>query len=396
MENQTFVLVTKQVLQAVNHAVKILPSKSIKDILKCIYFSFKKTENESNFIMRTTNMESYIEVSVPVVQTDGDSIDFATYGDLFHEILKNIHTDTFKLIVSYEKVDETIMVRKITVSTEKSSAMLPSLPQENFPAFPTIPEKNTLVVSNGKLKKAINDTFYAVSKDKNISGNPVTCLFMEFEQGNKISFVGTTGIVLSKSSFVNDKEVPDCFAQSKILLPPAAVQEILFFLSLSKNDFVINFDVNERFISIDYDNVRSLSRLYSGEYPNYRKIADNREGFSLSFDKSSLLNDLKFISVITENDDCIVCCFDKEAMTIKASNNTKGSGSISSPYIHEVTDEIIPDKFEIRFNPSLLTESINKYEGDGIVLKLSNERSPVFITSDNEEDHFAIVMPMSS
>ena len=175
---------------------------------------------------------------------------------------------------------------------------------------------------------------------------------------------------------MNDKEVPDCFAQSKILLPPAAVQEILFFLSLSKNDFVINFDVNERFISIDYDNVRILSRLYSGEYPNYRKIADNREGFSLSFDKSSLLNDLKFISVITENDDCIVCCFDKEAMTIKASNNTKGSGSISSPYIHEVTDEIIPDKFEIRFNPSLLTESINKYDGDGIVLKLSNEEAP--------------------
>ena len=131
-----------------------------------------------------------------------------------------------------------------------------------------------------------------------------------------------------------------------------------------------------------------VSRLLSGKFPEYKQLIPEKMKHNILVDKEKLLEVVKRISSISQDNIPIKIIIEKSKMT--ATMDIKEIGSSSEDFPVAYGEETI----EIAFNPFFLIDGINMIDGKNIILSIEEPLKPIILKPEKEKDILYLLMPV--
>jgi len=294
-----------------------------------------------------------------------------------------------KLLSSKQEIDFSLSNDKNTVliKTGNSNFKLATLPAEEFASYKTEDEETVeITIPQEVLKKAIAKTSYAISN--NDVRYYLTGLLLEIEDG-KMAFVTTDGhrMAIYKSDFETNKKV-------RVIIPNKTIGFLQKVLTAS-GDVILTISKTHITVSINDGEMVIKSSLIDGEFPKWQNVIPDNT-IHLNLDKKDFENAIKQALILSnEKYQGLKLTINPTSLLISGKNSQleEASGELDFE-----SDSII-DTFEIGFNGKYLLESVQKVNGDKIILSLQNETNSCLINdfdSQSKETQGSqhIIMPM--
>lgn len=269
---------------------------------------------------------------------------------------------------------------------------------KEFPLIPVIPKKNHYRCPLGDFKKALNSVIFSVSTSENRV--ELTGVLFYFNQG-QLSLaatdsyrlaekeVGVTAVYENKQADEEEKN-----EEHKLIVPAKTAQELLRILNnwdgaaLSEEEDVKIY-ISENQILFTIDSVELISRLISGQYPDYKQIIPTKSQTEVLVDRQELIRATKAASLFSKtgiND--VTLKFLKNKILVSSYSGASGESQI------EVRSESSGVENEITINYRYLLDGLSNIEGPRVKLSLLNSNTPCLLRPEKDNKYLYIVMPI--
>jgi DNA polymerase-3 subunit beta len=354
-------------LKEIAIAQEIISSKNVISILSNIYI---EAENDT-LIIKATDMKVNFETQVPVTVMEPGST--TVFGEKFLSILSLIPEGEME----FAQKEGTIYIKPRSKSLHYK---LKTIASDKFPEFP-VSNAPFFDIPVKEFKNMISQTVFAVSDDE--TRYFMNGIFMEKEE-NKIVMVATDGrrlAYIGKDSPENIEDFPG------IIVPPKILNIII---RRAGDEGLISISVTDKTIFIRFGSFYLSSVLIEGQFPNYRRVIPESQNFSLSVNRSELLEALRRVAVMVEKKTHRIYLGVKGGvMSVHSEESDIGTAS-----------EDIPCKFEgeevsLALNYRYIEEPCKAIEADEINIRFTEQNKAITIVPVPEKDFFHIVMPMN-
>lgn len=338
-----------------------------------------------NFLLETidnrlklsmTNLEIAVTNLVPakVVESGNLTIPFA----IFNAIINNIQAERINL----ESKGNQLMIK-----TDNYEAKIQGNKKEDFPIIPQILKDSFFEISVAIFKRALSMVGLAsqISEIKpELSG-----ILFDF-QVNVLKLVATDSFRLAEKNIINTQFKSNIENNLKIIIPLKTIQEVIRIFKDDEDKIIIYFDKNQILFKTDVSEM--VSRLISGDFPDYQPIIPQSFETEVVLDKEQLINALKLTSSFTDR---------LNEIKFFSGENTKNIEVSSSNQILGENKYLIPSKikgsgFNIVFNWKFLLDGIKSLDSENIFLGLNGDDRAVLIKSPGDVSYFYILMPIKS
>ena len=289
--------------------------------------------------------------------------------------------------------DETVLVElqendRVRITCGNARFNLSGLSAEEYPKPPDDTEEETFTVPSKTLKRMIEKTVFAASKEEyryNMSGVR-TEIFGE--NGNKtIRMVATDGRRLAISDTESTNGVP--VLDEGITIPLKGCFALLRMARESKDEIELSIKGNS--LTASKDNEKITIRLIGEDFPDYKRVIGDGEGKILSSNRKALKESLERILIMADGMSKLVLfnITGDDCLEIRASNNDLGDAEEHLSVQSDV------EEMTVGFNAEYLLECLGAMESKEVKITLKDESSPALITGDNDEGFKCVVMPIS-
>lgn len=274
------------------------------------------------------------------------------------------------------------------------SYKIAGLPASDYPDIPEVSNKGLFDIDPYLLDDMISKTIYCVSSDdmrRNLSG-----ICFEKSGQNDLRLVATDGHRLSRV----EKSLSSNINLSTVLVPRKGLSELRKVLKGASSKNKENKDVSTQgdsvqigcekkmFVVVGKD-VLLFSRLIDAEFPDYKQVIPDKTDFEVEVDRISLLNSLRRVGLFSsERTKNVKFIFDNKVLTITSSSHEVGEAEES------IQVDYTGSKKEIGFSGSYLIDSLSAIDQTEVIIKFTDELSPVLLKPKNKDDYLCIVMPM--
>ncbi|MBX4192166.1 DNA polymerase III subunit beta [Candidatus Parcubacteria bacterium] len=358
---------TESLLGGVATAVRFVERRPNLPALSSILI----TAESGRVVLRATNLECGVEVTLAarvgeegVVAVSGVTL----YGFLTNARGKNVSVN--------------LVGDVLKVETEKASASIKTIPNEDFPVLPRVSASTSFTVKSGDLVKAVRSVAYCASTS---AIKPELQSVLVYGEAGKLVAVATDSFRLA------EKVVPLRVGGSvpQLLIPARNAAELMRIVEGTSGDVEIYYNENQ--LSTHVDHVYYTSRLIDGAFPNYRQIIPKNfatEGVVL---REDLAGALKSLSVFA----------DKFAQVTVEINPSKKSVFLSSrnPDVGEQVSTINAtlkgEAATINFNGRYLADSLQAIVGESVRLFSNGPGKPLLIKDAADDSFLYLAMPMN-
>lgn len=296
--------------------------------------------------------------------------------------------------------DERIELNKdglnLIIKSDNYNAIIKGVDYNDFPIIPNIntilnsikdkKEDKILEIQTKKLKELI----YQLENIATISEThpELSGIYLKFKK-DEIEAVATDSIRLGiKKLKINN----NIFIDKNIILPLISFYELMQILNLEEYENV-KIIINDNQIVFDFKDIYFISRLISGNYPNYKQIIPNEFNINLKLNKQEFINQLKLVSLFTSNNNDIKLDIDNKNNKIKLISQTQ-TGSSTAIIPTEISGGGIES---IIFNYKFLLDGLNNIKDkNNIILKIQNELTPILIEGGEKDSFVYILMPIKN
>lgn len=262
----------------------------------------------------------------------------------------------------------------VDIKTETGHFSLLGLPAVDFVDFvPETENEDCLTLNTADLSEIFTACSAAISKDD--SRVALTGLLFEYKN-NAVTCVATDGkrMAISCVSATCSKEFSIIIPQSAIpLINKISGNEVKIFVADQK---IVCFGETETVVS----------KLISGNYPNWRMVIPSEYKLSVPIDAETLANSVKLVSSVIETERAISLGGNGNSIKLNACSEAVGMG-----FDEIIVDTNITDAFEINLNPRYLLDALNGARGH-VFIKLNDPLAPICI--ERNENSFTILMPI--
>ncbi len=265
-----------------------------------------------------------------------------------------------------------------TITCQRSLFKLHGLAAVNYQKPEEFQEDWTLTMPALDLVKSLAKVSYAKSEDEQ---RRVLNGVLFSVRGGVLTFAATDG---RRLALVEKTLEAENLADGDIILPTKVTQELSKTLDLT-GDVVIKISASSvLFASKD---TTIISKLVEGVYPNYRQVIPESFTRQIEIPRVIFTDVLRRVSIVVQESGASVkFSLADNLLTISASNPELGEAS--EPIDIEYTDTPL----DIAFNPQFVNEPLKLLDCDKIIMKFSDDLSPVEIAGD--EGFLYIIMPM--
>jgi DNA polymerase-3 subunit beta len=261
----------------------------------------------------------------------------------------------------------------LLMECEKSHFRLFTMPPEEFPAEPEIPE-DKLVSIDRQFFEFLGRARYAASKDNNRYN--LNCIYLDKEvvatDGHRMS------VIKKNLGFDN------------ILIPLDFVNIILKARNRKDgNTFQVGCSNNIFFLKSE--DLVIFGRLIDGEFPDYAQVIPNDSSRYALIERKGLIQAIKRIMLMSGKNYQMRFEFSPLSLNLSSITPDLGDASeeIEAEYKSEQTDH--HGSFAIGFNGKYLLDMLETLEGERVTISMENEVSPAKV---DEEDSIHILMPL--
>jgi DNA polymerase-3 subunit beta len=272
-----------------------------------------------------------------------------------------------------------------TVNCERTKYRIAGISSEEFPSIQKSDYKKAISISWDNFKKMINKVFFSISAEETryaLRGALVNIL----PEG--ISIIATDGhrlaCITNKEKLSIKKE--DSF---KAIVTKKTLQELMK-VGEEEEEVVIKQMENHVFFKLGSREV--ISSIVEGEFPDYKKVVEDKKGDEIIIETQKLNDALKRVSPFSnEKLRGITMNIQGSKMEVMASSAEQGEA-------HETLDvDYKGENVKISFNSKYILEFLNVVGSEQIKMKVVDENSKAIFkpVDDDALDYLYVVMPMT-
>lgn len=358
---------TKNSLQnAVILAERITGKKESLPVLSCILI-----EVSSEIIVRATNLEAGIEITVP--------------GDIEEKgmiaIPAGIFSQTLRSIVS-EKIQFKVEEGNLLIESRGTKTLIKSIPHTEFPVLPETDAHGTSIPRE-KFLDALQSVLYAASPS-----------MIRPELGSIFVSLNTSQItcVATDSFRLAEKTVTGLSSKTEedILIPLKHVQELSYILEHT-SDESIDLAAEETQMIVEIGAIRYISRVIDAQFPNYKDIIPRSFSTEVTLLKADFTDMLKKARVFAGNDQHVGLHVYPKKKIFSATARSSEVGEMS-----DVIDAALSgDDLDINFHIGYLAECVSSIASDSLTLSFAGVGRPLVIKGVSDASFVYLVMPLN-
>lgn len=239
--------------------------------------------------------------------------------------------------------------------------------------YPSLPELNDaikIVVPQEQLKAALSNTVFAAARDDSRFALNGVCMQI---QNGKATFKATDGKRLAKTEL--QLEIDPAFSGTYVI-PIKSVEELLKVL---EEDGTATIYLMADKIAVENESTQIITKLLSGEYPDFRQIIPSQVDTQISIHRGELMSLLRQVSLFAEEEKhSVKFSFEKGELKLMA-NKEVGEGKVNMPVDYS------QERLEVAFNPTYFNDILRHIKGETFKLGVTDSYNPVVILEGDVE-----------
>lgn len=342
----------------VNNTLPVLNNVLIKAEGKRLYFTATNLEIAVTYWIET-NIKNEGEVTVPS-----------------------------KLLTNYinylkdEEVDISAEEGDVIVKTEDSTTKIKGIPSSEFPPIPTVEKEGGITLQAKDLKEAIKQVVFAAAIN---TTRPILAGVYFTVDKSELKIVATDSYRLAEKTIKISKSSGDI----KCIIPAKTILELGSILDSLKNDNEVEITISKNQVLFSVGEVKLISRLIEGQFPNYEQIIPKGTKTSITLDINAFSLVLKRINLFAkENNNKVILKTIGGNMEITTETTQYGEGEV------KLKTKIEGEDGEIALNSQFILDVLGNIGGDEITFKIGEKITPVIITPKEKNDYTHIIMPL--
>lgn len=323
---------------------------------------------DDKLIMTASDLEINLrcEIGVNVVEPGSITLSAKRLSDIIREMPLGE--------ITFETKEEG---NKINIYTPTALFHLFGQPGEDFPQFPQLTDSQSFSLPASIFKEMIRKTVFAVSRDElrpTLQG-----IFLSLSEKN-MEMVATDGHRLSiiTQNIDTNFETP-----IKLIIPTKAMEGLSRILEEKES---VKVDITGREIGFTVGNIRLISRLIEGEFPNYKGFIPAEYRTKVKVNRDDLLDACRRVSLL--NSTIIKFSISKDNFVINSIASEIGDAREELEFNMEGKD------MEIGFKPGYVIDGLKNMRGDEVDITLVSSETSGVITSPQDEGYTYLIMPM--
>ena len=280
-------------------------------------------------------------------------------------------------------IDLTLDGQSLLIQSDKYQSTINGIPSDDFPTLPDIENSSAHSVPAADLKKALQQTVFAASSDE--ARQVLTAVFTHTHEG-KLHIVATDSYRLAERSLAENKE------EFGLLVPADTYQELL--RAIDDNSDTVNYSYDEAQVMFEYGDIKIISRLIDGAYPDYRQLIPKKGEVEFSITRDDFINITKVSSLFAkESAGSITLDVDEDSQEVSIRSIASQVGENTSR-----ADAEVKGSGNVTLNSRYLLDALNAFSGSKLTFSFSSTTSPCVLTSadSKDADYLHIVMPLRS
>ena len=371
-KNMSFKVNTRNLLEALQKTVKVVPSRSTLPILGCSLFDF----SNQKMILKATNLETSISESIEIVGEMPESPIAIPIGRLL-EITNNISDKEIELNITEKQ--------QLEIKTKTGSFSIMGQDHSEYPSDPIMNETQSIYIKTSTLFEIIDFTKNSTSKDELKPALQGVLLKID---GKSIVGVSTDGHRLSRIIIENEGLENQ---EQEIIIPTKFLTLLTSFVDKKEN---AEIEISKNHMSLSYKNTTIYSRIIKDNYPDYEKVIplDNNKTFTTN--KKDLINAIKRVSIFSNRSTKqITLDIGNQKTTISTEDSeqsAKGAETISSQFNNM-------DNLKIGFNSMFILDALNSIKSEQITMFLNGSLNAAILSEtspDKKMDKLVLLMPI--
>lgn len=319
-------------------------------------------------------ISSHIEIPADIAEQGKVLIS----GKLLAEITRSLPNSTVTL-----ETDGT----KITVSCGRSRFHLATMPVEEYPSLPALPEVAGTI--NGQaFSEAVSQVIVAASKDDTL---PVlTGIKVEIEN-DLITFLATDRYRLAMRELNWTPNQPEI--STSFLVKAKTLNEVAKTLS-STGDLKLAISPTGEMIGFESANRRTTSLLINGDYPKIRSLFPDNTPIHATVRSSDLIEAVRRVSVVAERNTPVRMAFTDGQLTLDAGTGEDAQAEES------IVASLRGEDITVAFNPTFLSEGLSSFNTDFVRFSFTSAPKPAMVTGqkkideEDQDQYRYLVMPV--
>lgn len=358
----------ENLLKGVNTVQRAVTTKNPMPILGGILL----TAENNTLKLTATDLEIGIECTVPITVVEPGSIVLPS------RYLADVVRRLPDMRIDFQLNKDNNMC---TLKYGASEISIHGMEADDFPLLPMLDREKSISISTVLLRNIIRQVVSATSSESN---RPLfTGVLMEISE-NRITMVATDTHRLAYRSgkISTDKELGNI----SLIIAGKTLSEISRIIN-EESPVQITFTENQ--VLFENDNICLVSRLISGQYPNYLQVIPQTHKSRIRLKTKDLLESTERAALLSrEGSNVIKVTVEENNMSILA----------NSPEVGRVFEQIPAylegEETSISFNSRYLLDALKAVESEELYLELSGALSPGVIKPAETDNFLYLILPI--
>ena len=359
-------------LKSLNFVQGIVEKKNTLPILSNVLLQLKN--KKLSIVATDLDIIFYDEIEDVKIINEGST---TTSASILYDILRKISSNSE---LSFELKSE----NKLSLKSDNADFNLLCLPTDNFPTFADEFEGQEININSNRFLKLLNKTKISISNDDTRHYlNGVYIHLTETKGRNFLTGVATDSHRLSSSSL----EIENINNFSSLILPRKTVYQLCSLLSENLNS--ITMQISENKIKFSIGNMKLISKVIDGKFPDYRKVVPTNNEKTLIVSSKDFINSIERVaSVSVDRKEGVKLLINKDNVQLSVNSANSGEGN------EKITAKFNSENLNISFNSKYLIDIASEVEDKTLKLNLNDSVSPVLIEDMADKNSFFVIMPM--
>lgn len=345
-----------------------IPTRTPLPIIENFLFEIE----EGKLVVTATDLEIALTSSLSV---DADeNLKVVVPARLFYDIIKSLGDTQIHFEVDHNS--------KMKLKTDNGEYFIGYSDASEYPEIPSVNKEKSLELNGKILKKAIDQTLFAVSKEA-MRQAMLGILFELTPEGLK--FVATDGHRLVK--YQNRAVTVE--HNDKYVIPERAVS----VLSKLIPEGEVKIYLSNTNIVVDINDLELNARLISEKYPDYNSVIPIENENILKISTGALRSAVRRMLLFsTSNYQQVKLSISPDNVEVSAEDIDRGSSAKENVHC-----EYIGEPMDIGFNTSYLNDVLSHFEEDEIIFKLHSPIKACILepqVQKENEDLMMLLMPV--
>jgi len=355
--------------KALNSVSRVVSNRTTLPVLNNVLIEAK----DGKLNMSATDLEIAISAKI-IGKVDSDGIITIPARLLSDFVLNN----------KDKNIDISLSGLNLNLKSEHFEANIKGIDAEEFPTIPSSDMKSFVKIKTTELTEAIRKVAFAAANDDT---RPVLAGVLFKFTGKELLLAATDSYRLAEAKI----EVEGAKEEREIIVPARTLNELNRVLSSVELDGEVEIIIDETQIFFTVADIRLVSRLIEGSFPNYNQIIPDSSKISLSADIAETLSALKMSALFAKDiANNIKLHVKKGELVIKSAAGESGDTT------SKIKAESSGGNLEIAFNARYLIDVMNILSGKKVEMKFNDDSSPCIITCDKDKNYLYLAMPLKT